>query len=394
MAYRCFWPAAVLIGLLAGCGGGDGGDPDPDPDPQPTGEELFERGSYDVGFRETELTYDPVGPDDTRSLTVRIWYPAAGDGEEEAVYSVASIVSLPPTGALIEPAPAEGGPFPLAIYSHGSGGEGLLAYPYAELFASHGWVVASANHAGNTALDGLTGTTDPFASNAANRPADITALIDWVDAELGGDVAELGARTDEVFLFGHSFGAYTTFAAGGVDLDVTGLEAACTEPDCSIYADAEVSAHLADLGDSRIAAIAPQAPALVPSFADGELAALAIPTMLQSGRRDITTTDAAQAQPAWAGLDHPDDIWVELPDGGHLSFISVCDDIGASFLNQFQPNNQDDGCGDDFVPVSQAVPALAAYLLGFARLHLLGEEAWRTVLTGEALDPAVAVTTR
>ena len=116
--------------------------------------------------------------------------------------------------------------------------------------------------------------------------------------------------------------------------------------------------------------------------------------MLQSGRRDITTTDAAQAQPAWAGLDHPDDIWVELPNGGHLSFISVCDDIGPNFLDQFQPNNQEDGCGDDFVPVSQAVPALAAYLLGFARLHVLGEEVWRTILGGDPLDPAVVVTTR
>jgi len=392
MGYRHVW--GLLVAAMAiGCGGDDG-KPEPEPEPAPTAEDLFSRGDYEVGFRETELTYDPVGEDDTRSLAVRVWYPAAPDGEEPAVYSVAGIVSLPTSGALVEPAPAEGGPFPLAVYSHGSGGEGLLAYPYAELFASHGWVVVAPNHTGNTALDGFTGMFDPFASIASNRPADITALIDWVASDLSADVAGLAARTDEVFLFGHSFGGYTTFADGGVDLDVSSLEEGCTEPDCSIYAEPEVSAHLADLGDPRIVAIAPQAPALVPNFADGELAALEIPTMLQSGRRDMTTTNATQSKPAWAGLDHPDDMWVELPDGGHLSFISACDDIAQGFLDQFQPNNQDDGCGPDFTPVSQTVPALAAYLLGFARLHVLSEEAWRPILTGEPLDPAVVVTTR
>ena len=130
----------------------------------------------------------------------------------------------------------------------------------------------------------------------------------------------------------------------------------------------------------------------MPDYADGSLAALKVPTLLQSGRRDATTTQTEQAQPAWEGLDHPDDLWVELPDGGHLSFISICDDLEKGLLDAFQPGNEDDGCGESFTPVAQAVPALAAYLLAFANLHVLGQEDWRPILTGEPLDASVEVT--
>lgn len=388
---RC--AAALFLTLLvAGCASDE---PDPAPtDPPITGEALFERGGHAVGYRKTELTYDPVGEDDTRSLQLHVWYPAVDGGEDPADYRVGGIVSVDATGALAEPAVVEGGPFPLVVYSHGFGGEGLLAYPYAELFASHGWVVVAPNHTGNTALDGFTNMFDPFATITVNRPHDVTAVIDWMADSLDEDIPGLSARTGEVFLFGHSFGAYTTFASGGVDLDLDALVADCVDPDCDIYAQPEVEQAFEDFGDPRIAAIAPQAPALVGAYAEGELAALEVPTLLQSGRRDITTTSEEQAEPAWAGLDHPDDIWVEIPDGGHLSFLTICDDLDDELVKGFQPNADEDGCGADFTPVSQTVPALAAYLLGFARVHILDQDDWRPILTGEPLDPAVVVTAR
>lgn len=130
----------------------------------------------------------------------------------------------------------------------------------------------------------------------------------------------------------------------------------------------------------------------MPAYAEGELRDLAVPTLLMSGRRDITTTDAAQATPAWNGLDHPDDIWVEMPDGGHLSFLTICDDLDEGVLGLFQPQFEEDGCGETHTPVSEAVPALAGYLLGFARQHVLGED-WSEVLTGEPFHPAFVVST-
>ncbi|MEZ4444636.1 MAG: hypothetical protein R3B72_36515 [Polyangiaceae bacterium] len=383
-------------GLLSwGCGGATPKQPEASlqepPVPEVTAAELFERGPHAVGFRTTTVTYDPVGPADARSLALRIWYPAVAGSEGPADYQVGGIVAVPSEGALAEPEPARGGSRSPFIRM---GGEGLLAYPYAELFASHGWVVVAANHTGNTAIDNIRKKLDPFATVVVNRPHDVSAVIDWVASDLSRDLPGLVADTDAVFLFGHSIGGFTTFAGAGVDLDVVSLAADCTEPNCAIYADPEVARALTSFGDPRVVAIAPQAPALVASYQLGALAALEVPTLLQSGRRDVTLRDEEQARPAWAGLDHPSDLWVELPEGGHLSFITLCDDLDPRLMEGFQANARDNGCGPDFVPVAQAVRALAAYLLGFARLHVLGEEGWRPLLSGEPLDPAVVVTTR
>ena len=108
--------------------------------------------------------------------------------------------------------------FPFAVYSHGNGGEGLLAYPYGELMASHGWIVVGPNHTGNTAFDFLE-TPDPGTRSALDRPNDITAVIDEFEAGLSGDELAGKADTSGVFVFGHSFGGYTTFTSGGADVD-------------------------------------------------------------------------------------------------------------------------------------------------------------------------------
>ena len=380
----------VLTLSIAGC---SDDPPDGDTAAEFDKEQLFALGDHPVGYRQLDVTYAAAATGEDRVLATRVWYPAIAAAEEPAQYSVAGIVSLPATNALAEPALAEG-TFPVAIYSHGFGGEGLLAYPYAELFASHGWIVVAPNHTGNTALDGLTGTLDPFASNTLNRPHDITAVLDWLE-QLSGDPLAGAASTDAVFVFGHSFGGYTTFAAGGVDLDVDALTADCEGMSMSAYSmqSSDIdAAYRAGFGDSRVRALGPQAPALVPSFGDGQLAALDMPTLLMSGRKDISTTDEEQSKPAWEGLDHPDDIWVELPDGAHLSFISVCDDLAPALVASFQPTAEMDGCGPEFVPVSESVPALGAYMLAFAREQVLGEQGWSALLRGDPMHPAVAIT--
>ncbi len=375
---------AIVVVFLAGCSDAL--------EPVDAAEELFERGPHAVGFRETELTYDPVGASNSRTLPLRVWYPAEDSGEP-AIYRVAGIVDVPATGALQEPPVAAGTPFPLAVYSHGFGSEGLLAYPYAELFASHGWVVVSANHTGNSTLDYLNGTEAPVARINVDRPNDITATIDWAEAGFAGEIAGLEAATAEVFVFGHSYGAFTTLASAGADLDVGYLEAGCMAEDCDVYADPDIRAALGSFGDPRVVAVAPQAPSIVEAFVDGTLADLTVPTLMQSARRDQTTPHEEQSQPTWDALDHPDDIWLELPNGGHLSFISICDDLEQGLLDLVQPNNATDGCGPDFTPVATAVPVLAAYTLGFARLVVLGEERFRPILYGEPLAGSVTVST-
>ncbi len=134
------------------------------------------------------------------------------------------------------------GPFPLVIYSHGSGGLRYIASDYTEAIASYGYIVASADHTGNTALDDLlcTRTTGPV--TALNRVNDIQAMIngmlDPTSTETVGFVANVDPES--IAVTGHSVGGFTTFAA------VTGYEN--------------------DLGsvaaDDRVDAIIPLAPAI------------------------------------------------------------------------------------------------------------------------------------
>ena len=86
-----------------------------------------------------------------------------------------------------------------------SDAEGLLAYPYGELMASHGWVLVAPNHTGNTALELAFGPADPSALVALDRPTDITAIIDEFDSGLSGDELEGKADVDASRVYAVAF---------------------------------------------------------------------------------------------------------------------------------------------------------------------------------------------
>lgn len=350
---------------------------------------LFAAGPHDVGYRELELTYRPPATDRDRTLVVSVWYPAAsGSGTPAAEYSLAGL-AVAKGRALAAPPVAGDGRFPVAIYSHGSGGLAQIGYPYGELFASHGWILAAPSHAGNTTLDR---PQDPFARILLNRPFDITAVIDGLETGLGQPELDKRADTSRVFVLGHSLGGYTALAAAGADMDVKRLRASCRGTSCEALADPQVVAAFgAGFGDPRVVAIAPQAPGFTLELGAGELTGVEVPVMLQTGRLDLITTQAEESEPLWSALDGPHDLWVEMPRGAHLSFIMLCDDFPEPLLKKILPGAYKDGCGPDFTPVARAVPALGAYALAFARRHLLGETAWDGPLRGPAWRPELAI---
>ena len=391
--------AAILFSSILGCGsnvgitggtagsGGAGGSGGAEANP----DELFEFGPYEVGYREFPITYSAAASGDDRELLLRVWYPAVPDsGADPASYALSNgtiNIDLAAGIALDAPPVNEAGELPFAVYSHGNGGEGLLAYPYGELMASHGWIVVGPNHTGNTAFDFLE-TPDPGTRSALDRPNDITAVIDEFEAGLSDDELAGKADTSGVFVFGHSFGGYTTFTSGGADVDFDSANAGCEgsmSANCEVLGDPDVeAAYRAGFGDPRIVALAPQAPALI-SIAEGELADLGIPTMLMTGRLDQTTPQETSAEPAWAGVDDPDDLWVEMPLGAHYSFITICYDLDPGILALFAPDAGEDGCGPQFIDAEEAVSVLSAYVLAFGRRHVLGETEWDAVLTGPPL---------
>ena len=394
------WVCVCALGVvpLVGCGetagtggsggsagaGGSGGSVGAEADP----DELLKPGPFEVGYREFPITYSAVVSGDERELLLHVWYPAKGDSGAGLAQYVLGGIALPAGIALDAPPVIEESELPFVVYSHGSGSSALLSTPYGELMASHGWVFAAPRHTGNAAF----GNADLTMQNRLDRPNDITAIIDEFESGLSGDELASKADTSRVLVVGHSVGGYTSFASGGADVDFDAASAGCedsTTPNCELLADPDVeAAYRGGFGDPRVVAIVPQAAYIFGHrfnriILDEELAGLDIPTMLQSGRLDITSFHELHAEAAWRGLDHPEDLWVEMPKGAHMSFLTMCyayDDPTTVWPNAFS-----DGCGPDFLDAKEALRVTGAYALAFGRLHVLGEVEWIPVLEGPPL---------
>ena len=136
---------------------------------------------------------------DGRELPFEVWYPVGGDG-----------------------------PHPLVLYSHASGGGRRQSSFLCEHLATHGYVVAAADHVGNTAAD--------FAASAARAAAGVQSTPAERDAHLrriiGDRVPDLRFLLDELLagaagavpideqrvgLVGWSFGGWAALATLEVD---------------------------------------------------------------------------------------------------------------------------------------------------------------------------------
>ena len=193
----------------------------------------FGRGPFPVGVRSGEIV---DGSRSDRTLPFEVWYPAA------ARYFAVDLVtwtqdgfSVVPGGqeqrqAAVRDATPQDGTYPLVVYSHPSAGHRRQSSFLCTHLASHGYVVAAVDHAGNTALDfveharGLaTGTSSSeqptapaFAALIAQRVPDVRFLMDQL---LSGAAGEINNRIDaeRIGLAGWSFGGWTVLALPEVD---------------------------------------------------------------------------------------------------------------------------------------------------------------------------------
>jgi len=171
-------------------------------------------GESPVGVRTLDLV-DPsrLNPTGTgpRAFKVEVYHPstaAAVAGVPRDIVQVFGIQLFPtPTYRDVARAP---GPFPLVVYSHGSGGIRFENLELAVHLASHGYIVVSADHPGDTLLY----PGDEMNSVLTNRPLDVSFLIDQFlafDQESGNFFA--GAiDPDRIAVAGWSYGGYTALA--------------------------------------------------------------------------------------------------------------------------------------------------------------------------------------
>jgi predicted dienelactone hydrolase len=264
-----------------------------------------ELGPYRVGVTTLMLTDETrpnVAGDGPRPVVTEVYYPTTTAAVAGLPREVVSVLGVPITEiAAYRDAARADGRFPLVAFSHGNLGIRIQSLFFYAHLASHGYVVATPDHHGNTFVDSLLGIVDPISFD--NRPRDVSFVIDrllQLDEAPGGllggaiDAERIGAS-------GHSFGGYTAFALA-------------------------TQAIVGPPPDPRVRAIFPQAPAAI-GFTEEAFGALTIPTLIVGGSLDETTPfDANQQRPfdllpsgaAVVGLGR-------IEGGGHFTFSNFCD---------------------------------------------------------------------
>jgi predicted dienelactone hydrolase len=257
-------------------------------------------GELPVGVRTLELfdtTRPNVAGNGPRPVTVEIWYPSTPEAVAGVPRYVVNLFGLDvartPNYRDVARAP---GSFPVVLFSHGNAGIRFQSIFLATHLASHGYVVASPDHHGNTFLDIGAGTID--GQSFVNRPLDMKFVLDQLLARNGtaGDFLAGAIDASRVGMSGHSFGGFTTLAlAGGAT------------------------------ADPRIDAFMPLAPAS--PFDAAFLASITKPILIQGGTLDTTTPFDSQQLVPFQGLPSGAAIvgLAEITGAGHFTFSDVCE---------------------------------------------------------------------
>jgi len=346
--------------------------------PRPDAPEFAQRGPYTVG------TQDYILEDDARPLNLAVWYPAINPDEqpEEAVYNLGLFQFY--GQALIDAQPAaDAGPYPLVIFSHGSGGFRYQSLYFTEHLASHGFVVMAVDHTTNTLLDSL--NADPFtealAANFVQRPQDILRIIDFADAlNADGELAGL-IDTERIATTGHSFGGYTALAAAGLRLNLSQLAQTCggvtqggvcflleNAPDMveAVGQDFDTRQAWPAISDPRIAATIAMAPWNEPILDRTTLAAHNTPTLIIYGSNDQVTPPNRDAIPIFQRMSSSPRTLITFANGGHYLFVDKCGDLAIN-MGFFS------SCSDSVWDMDRAHDLINHYSTAFLMRELYGE---------------------
>jgi dienelactone hydrolase len=336
----------------------------------------FARGPFPAGVRTLQLS---DARRQHRLLPIEIWYPAADAyaGQDLAASSRDTydlLPGFPPASQdAVRDAAGRTGSYPLVAFSHGFGGHRRQTTFLCTHLASHGYVVASVDHTGNTVIDIIQAVMLLQAGGAmpepgplirefiAARPADIQCMIDQL---LAGAAADIGGivDADRIGMTGHSFGGWTTLAV-----------TAC---------------------DARIRAALPLAPAGGSTPLPGELLQEAldfnwgreVPTLFLVADRDsllplpgmhelLAKTPSAQKK------------MVVLQNADHMHFCDRVEEVHELF-RMMPPPGDFERIAKTVPPISELCPGEHAYQfvrgLGLAHMdaHLKGNEAAARFLAG------------
>ena len=229
---------------------------------------------------------------------------------------------------------SKSGPFPLVVFSPGFDDDAWLHIFIGTRLASHGYVVAVADHYAD-----CTWSWDPcddLLTIMVNRPRDISFIIsqllikNWTPRELLFHKIDL----EKIAASGHSIGGYATYAiTGGDDLVCDALEPAITGSDTLPYPpstcvptvpDRRIKTLVSLDGSSQLLRYHELARISLPSLIMGETVDQSVEVGTLSGLPDPTQLRDWIARPH-AAIDHVDSYRVDVKGANHYSFTNYCD---------------------------------------------------------------------
>ena len=308
-----------------------------------------------MGVRTLSVPGRPGAP----ALTADVWYPTAASSGAKAAYGLVGVSYRSETAYDAAP-PIAGRRFPLVVFSHGYGGIRFQSSFLTELLASHGFVVAAADHPGSTVVDEALGTADNLDVAASHRPADLEALAKGVEHD-----PATAATIDpaKVAVVGHSLGGTAALAVGG---HATGTGTALAHP-------------------SAVVALAPASEVL----SDDALRADTVPTLLMVGTQDVLTPPDLSVKRPLALVPGRPLASVLLDRATHYSFTDLCrfaqvlraSSLPAALTQQVTVN-EGPTCGPTALPIARAHALIGSYTVAFLLAHVAGDARYATPISG------------